>query len=214
MTMATKEQKLASPKQLKWLKSLIQREWVNFDPKHHPRLEQIKAAFAVCDEQDYEPEMVNILLASQDQKQITMAGFDFLLERLKDAPLPKGVAAEAAPAEALPWPDGSVLPAGRYGIPTEEGAINETAFYKVDRPTEGKWAGYVFVKLMVSDYEKRLAMGTQKAVANKIAEYGAAKASALYGKEFKQCGVCGRGLTNDLSREIGIGPDCRAKYGW
>ena len=24
-------------------------------------------------------------------------------------------------------------------------------FYKVDRPTEGKWAGYTFVKLLVAD---------------------------------------------------------------
>jgi hypothetical protein len=106
------------------------------------------------------------------------------------------------------------VPAGRYAVATEDGAVNTLAFYKVDRPTEGKWAGYVFVKLMRSDEEVRLSRAAGATVLAKIAAVGAKEASAAYGREIGSCGVCSRTLTNDDSREIGIGPDCRARLGW
>ncbi|QOP65588.1 hypothetical protein SEA_SUIGENERIS_46 [Mycobacterium phage Suigeneris] len=106
------------------------------------------------------------------------------------------------------------VPAGRYAVETEDGATNALAFYKVDRPTEGRWAGYVFVKLMVSDDEQRLSQKAGQAVLQKIAAAGPAEASARYGHEIGECGVCGRTLTNDESRAYGIGPDCRKKLGW
>jgi hypothetical protein len=37
------------------------------------------------------------------------------------------------------------------------------------------------------------------------------EAMAKYGRELKHCGLCGRTLTNDASRAIGIGPECAAK---
>lgn len=37
------------------------------------------------------------------------------------------------------------------------------------------------------------------------------EAAALYGTELGHCGRCGKTLTNDDSREIGIGPDCLKK---
>lgn len=107
-----------------------------------------------------------------------------------------------------------VVPAGRYAVETEDGATNGLAFYRVDRPTEGRWAGYVFVKLIVSDDEQRLSQKAGQAVLAKIAEAGAEAASARYGHEIGECGICGRTLTSDASREIGIGPICKAKVGW
>ena len=103
---------------------------------------------------------------------------------------------------------------GRYAIPTQEGATNELAFYKVDRPTEGRWAGYVFVKRLVGPEEQRLSQKQSAAILAKIGEFGAEKASKLYGKEIGHCGVCGRRLTNDESREAGIGPICAQGLGW
>lgn len=111
-------------------------------------------------------------------------------------------------------PDAETVPAGRYAVDTEDGAINEVAFYKVDRPTEGRWAGYVFVRHIVGDYEERVSFANTKAILAKIAEVGAAEASARYGHEIGECGVCGRQLTNDESRERGIGPICADKMGW
>lgn len=106
------------------------------------------------------------------------------------------------------------VPAGRYAVETNEGAVNTLAFYKVDRPTEGRWAGYVFVKHIVSDGEQRLSQAAGKAILAKITEVGAEVASARYGHEIGECGVCGRTLTNDESRARGIGPVCAAKSGW
>lgn len=94
------------------------------------------------------------------------------------------------------------------------GAVNATAFYKVDRPTEGKWAGFVFVKLMVSDEEQRMSRAAGDAILRKIAAVGAENAAARYGHELGECGMCGRTLTNDESRARGIGPLCAAKAGW
>lgn len=106
------------------------------------------------------------------------------------------------------------VPAGRYAVATEDGAVNALAFYKVDRPTEGRWAGYVFVKLMVSDDEQKLSRQAGQAVLKKIAAIGAEAASAAYGHHIGECGVCGRTLTNDDSRARGIGPKCAAGLGW
>jgi hypothetical protein len=120
----------------------------------------------------------------------------------------------AAPISQEGLPSAEAVPAGRYAVTTEGGATNELAFYKVDRPTEGRWAGRVFVKLMVSDEEQRMSWAATKAILAKIAEVGAAEASARYGHEIGECGVCGRTLTNDESRARGIGPICLVKNGW
>lgn len=130
------------------------------------------------------------------------------IDRLKAA----GVSPYRAPAAtATPAAPAVDVPAGRYAVATEDGATNALAFYKVDRPTEGRWAGYTFVKLIVSDDEQRLSRAASQAVLAKIAEAGPAEASALYGHEIGSCGVCGRTLTNDESRARGIGPVCQAR---
>ncbi|QGH75296.1 hypothetical protein I5G61_gp48 [Mycobacterium phage Quesadilla] len=134
------------------------------------------------------------------------------IDRLKSEGF-TGRAKTAAPSQDG-IPSAEVVPAGRYAIETEDGATNGLAFYKVDRPEEGKWAGRVFVKLMVSDEEQRMSWAATKSILAKIAEVGAAEASARYGHEIGECGVCGRTLTNDESRERGIGPICAAKNSW
>lgn len=111
-------------------------------------------------------------------------------------------------------PGADVVPAGRYAIDTRLGAINETAFYRVDRPTEGRWAGRVFVKLITGGDEHRLSWRDTTIVLQRIADAGAQGASLRYGQEIGECGVCGRQLTNDESRAAGIGPVCRDKMAW
>ncbi len=106
------------------------------------------------------------------------------------------------------------VPDGRYAIDTTEGAINAVAFYQVDKPTEGRWAGYTFVKLQTGDDEQNLPRQAAQTVLEKIRAVGAKEASLRYGHEIGACGVCGRTLTNDESRERGIGPVCAAKLGW
>lgn len=102
------------------------------------------------------------------------------------------------------------VPAGRYAVDTEEGHL---AFYRVDRPTEGAWAGRTFVKVQASDELHPVRGGAAASVLRKIAVDPAA-ASLRYGREIGSCGVCGRTLTDEDSRARGIGPICAEKTGW
>lgn len=131
----------------------------------------------------------------------------------------RGERATAAPEPAAerPWgrtPDAETVPAGRYAIDTQVHAVNGTAFYKVDRPTQGRWAGRVFVKQLIGGNEQRLSQKQGLGIVARIAEAGAREASIRYGKEIGECGRCGITLTNDESRAYGIGPECRKKAGW
>lgn len=153
-------------------------------------------------------------------RDLTKEGASKLIEWLKGLPQYHGSDREHRVEQSIEilgdetTPNAETVPAGRYAIDTYDGAHNDIAFYKVDRPTEGKWAGYVFVKLMVSDEEQRLPHAAARGVLRRIAEVGAEAASARYGQEIGECGVCGRTLTNDESRERGIGPKCAAGMGW
>lgn len=103
------------------------------------------------------------------------------------------------------------VPAGRYAVATDAGHL---AFYKVERPETGNWAGHVFVKLMASEEERNLSKSTANAILAKITLAGAAECSKAYGLEIRKCGVCHRKLTNEASRKAGIGPKCAAAQGW
>jgi hypothetical protein len=46
-------------------------------------------------------------------------------------------------------------------------------------------------------------------ILSRIAEYGVEAAATLYGTELGQCYRCNRHLTDELSRQLGIGPECR-----
>jgi hypothetical protein len=110
-------------------------------------------------------------------------------------------------------PDGQKVLAGSYGIDTstESNFTNQTTFFKVWVGNRGGWD----VRMYVSDDTQRvqIAYGTKLWALQEIVKDPGA-ASRLFGLEFKRCGVCGRGLTNDLSRELGIGPVCRERAGW
>jgi len=201
----------ASFKQLKWLRDLlIQHDYSNFPADWRDYCDFLKEAFDRCTQAGYEAgDLNNWLSIHFRDREVSQDTFKTLLPRLQSAPKSK------APAAQREYPDASLLvPAGRYAIPTEDGARNKLAFYLVNRPEEGKWAGKVFVSMLVSDNGYRLPFATQAAVLRKIAAFGAESASAAYGREIGECGVCGRTLTNDESRARGIGPVCDAKMGW
>ena len=101
-----------------------------------------------------------------------------------------------------------VVPAGRYALRGADGVVK---FYKLDRPTQGKWAGYTFLKVQASDDLYPIRNRAEKE--RIIAEIGRDVESAerLYGQELGRCSRCGRTLTDETSRAYGIGPDCRNK---
>jgi hypothetical protein len=108
------------------------------------------------------------------------------------------------------------VPAGKYAL-TIEGATgddNDIAFYDVDRPTEGRWAGYTFVTMILGGGgEQKVSRAASRTILGRIAA-DPAGAARLFGQKTETCGVCGRNLTNKVSRDYGIGPDCRQKTGW
>ncbi len=126
------------------------------------------------------------------------------IDRLLELPLKSEPAALAAPQ----LPD---VPAGRYAILDDDDVVK---FYRVDRPTEGRWSGYTFLSAQASDELYPI-----KAIAKKVEVLTAiaqdpAEASRRYGQEIGSCGVCGRTLTDETSRAYGIGPVCRQQTGW
>lgn len=113
----------------------------------------------------------------------------------------------AKPA-VVPTPD---VPAGRYAVDGEDGALK---FYRVDRPTEGRWAGRTFVNVQASDELHPIrGRAAANAILAKIA-VDPRTAMVRYGHELGHCGYCGRTLTDPVSRERGIGPVCASKLGY
>lgn len=127
-------------------------------------------------------------------------------------------AEEAAKARVQTGRDLTQLPEGRTcaAVDNESGTVT---FLLIDRPKAGtKWAGWVFVKQQQGPNEVRL--GAQRPGESYVGQWAnlidkvladPVAAVARYGLELGVCGVCNRALTNDISREAGIGPVCRAK---
>jgi Family of unknown function (DUF6011) len=97
----------------------------------------------------------------------------------------------------------------RYALRDEFGVVK---FYQVDRPTEGKYAGWTFLDAVASDDTYPIKGASKRAILARIAADPEA-AMRLYGAEIGRCGHCGRTLTSEW-RLRGIGPKCAAKLGW
>lgn len=107
------------------------------------------------------------------------------------------------------WP---TVPEGRYAV--ADPADNVLKFYQVDKPQEGRWAGFTFLSVMASSERHPIRVHeTKKAILDAIAA-DPREAAARYGQELGTCGVCGRALTDEESRARGIGPVCAGKRGW
>lgn len=104
------------------------------------------------------------------------------------------------------------VPAGRYAVENEHNVLR---FYTLDRPTEGKWAGYVFLSVWASDERHPIkSKEARVTILNKILEVGVQACAERFGREIGACAICGRTLTDETSRAIGIGPICRGRTGW
>lgn len=127
------------------------------------------------------------------------------------ATLERPAVGTAAGHYATPYQVRAAVPAGHYALLGQDDAWK---FYRIDKPTEGKWKGYTFVKVQAGSELHRL---HSRAVENNVLGRIAADpkaASIAYGQQLGQCGVCNRTLTNPGSIADGIGPVCAAKMGW
>jgi len=103
------------------------------------------------------------------------------------------------------------VPEGFYAVASRTGN-NDLDFFSVDRPSEGRWAGSVFVKRVIGGHVDTPVRGAEaRSALEAIVEQGISESGALYGREIGRCYVCNRHLTDELSRELGIGPTCRER---
>jgi hypothetical protein len=153
--------------------------------------------------------IVKILRISEDPEEFGMSRekASELIEFFKSKPdKPRAHPAQESLKSEIPF-----VPAGRYAVNNAEGILR---FYSVDRPTEGRWRGYVFLSVWASDEQHPIKNPeTRNAILAEIAKDPKA-AAEKFGQELGKCGICARTLTDPESRRIGIGPVCREKSGW
>lgn len=132
---------------------------------------------------------------------------DAMADLFERGPLPKHEGIEV---------DLTLVPAGRFAVESKDGLT----FLRIDKPSDGKWNGWAFVKRQAGDTFDRLGSARpglpyRGAAGALVAQVAAepTEAMARYGRELGHCGRCGRTLTDDESRAFGIGPDCRAMMG-
>jgi len=117
----------------------------------------------------------------------------------------------STPKPNLPTNLKSRIGQGYYAIVDPQDSILK--FYQVRAPKEGKWAGWVFLSQVSG--ENHIPMRDKQERERIFIEIAKDPLEALkrYGKEIGRCGHCRKQLTDEVSREFGIGPVCRKDMG-
>jgi hypothetical protein len=108
------------------------------------------------------------------------------------------------------------VPAGKYatvGV-TADGVVE---FWEVSKPTEGKWAGRIFINMLVGSPGDWRSIRTSHIVTTAAGDLIAADpqgAARLFGYKTKTCGKCGSPLSHVRSRAAGYGKHCAELIGW
>jgi hypothetical protein len=109
--------------------------------------------------------------------------------------------------------DYSEIPRGHYATVSRSGR-NDFDFWRVDRPDSGTYAGRTFVKRIVGGKpDLNVSKATKIAALEAILKEGIEETGFRYGQELGNCRHCNRHLTDELSRSLSAGPECRAKKG-
>jgi len=99
----------------------------------------------------------------------------------------------------------------RFAVPTEDGATNTLAFWWVV-PGRGNHKGKFWLRQVIGGQGPIRVRMSPEAMTSVVRKALADPDSlARYGREMEHCGACGTELTNDESRAMGIGPECRRK---
>lgn len=102
------------------------------------------------------------------------------------------------------------MPTGKYGVEGIDGTI---MVFSIDKPKNGKWAGWTFVNKL--DGKNRTPVrdrDEKQAVLDEIEAAGYLQSAKLYGKATSHCAICGTELTHPDSVAAGIGPICALKF--
>jgi hypothetical protein len=122
---------------------------------------------------------------------------------------------ERAKMEAPKFQDAdySTIPRGHYATKSFTGN-NDFDFWRVDRPEQGAYAGRTFVKRIVGGKPDLNVSRLMKiTVLEAILAEGVEVTGFRYGQEIGNCRHCNRHLTDELSRSLSAGPECRRNRG-
>lgn len=189
------------------------------DPATTPQLNYINVLIEQKDHDLVSGMPAETLMDVMGGKQISKQEASALIRVLKACP-GKAVAAannENIAAANAAWPS---VPAGRYAIYRTTEATGESIlrFYQVDKPENGKWAGRVFLSLLVGSPGNwtKLSIKQSKDKNTVMAHIGKdARAAAVeFGRKAKVCGRCLSPLSHVRSRAAGYGQACAEKLGW
>jgi hypothetical protein len=98
---------------------------------------------------------------------------------------------------------------GRYALPNLKGT-NDLDFFIV----RIKGGAKQLLRTIGGHADQTMTHAETKAHAERLASLTpqqAREAQALYGRELGVCGACGRHLTDETSRALGLGPECASK---
>jgi hypothetical protein len=186
---------MATEKQAKWMMDIAHRPSITDEMRFSLRV-RLQQGFARAAASAFITKYKNI------PQEITTAQAKAGYETSRSgAPLAAPAGAETpAPVE---------VPAGRYAVIDPTDGVFK--FFHLDRPTEGRWKGYTFLKVRASDDLHSIrAKAHRDAVIAEISR-NPMEAQTQYGIKLGRCYACGRTLTDETSRSLGIGPDCRSK---
>jgi hypothetical protein len=100
---------------------------------------------------------------------------------------------------------------GHYAIESRTGN-NDLDFFRV-KAGKGKWAGRFFVDRIIGGHpEQGITWQEAKlvlAALERLGVEGRLRARVRYAQEIGSCYRCNRHLTDETSRQLGIGPECR-----
>lgn len=212
MTNGTAE-KQASPKQLKWLRDLLNsKDYSNFPADWVKVCDLLKKAFADLAANGHEPGTLNVRLTMNGRKPVTHEDFQRLLPKLLDATYPRKEEMSLTEPTAQQ----------KSPIANEDGMYKKgDTFYQLKHNQKNNLWAYRLVILMTPEQAKEaVAAGSKKkAVKFKFAGHplnlGIRKNMKLayedmkaFGALYNSCCICGALLSNPLSVALGIGPIC------
>ena len=104
----------------------------------------------------------------------------------------------------------TTAPVGRYAVE----ALGRITLVEITKPTEGKWAGYTFVKTAphLEGYTPEAVRGDEAVLVLNEIESDQRYCATRYGRITGRCGQCNRRLSDPQSLSLGIGPDCLMNF--
>ena len=169
---------------------------------------QVDFLHKLLNEREYD-ETPHLHDVRNEREIVSKAHASELINWLKDRPFKSGL----RPQPCAPKWSGFEVEPGHYAIPSATGN-NDLDFFRVDAG-KGRHEGRMFVKRIVGGHpEYGMTVKDARYVLAFLSELTAdarSLARQRYGTEIGRCYRCNRHLTDETSRKLGIGPDCRNK---